>query len=32
MFSVDGLGTRLPADFDYFFYKELDMEIDGKYI
>lgn len=22
MFSVDGLGTRIPADFDYFIYKE----------
>lgn len=32
MFSVDGLGTGLPADFDYFTYRELDMEIDGKYI
>lgn len=26
MMSVDGLGTRLPADFDYFRYKELDRE------
>ncbi len=32
MFSVDGLGTALPADFDYFSYRELDMEVDGKYI
>lgn len=24
MMSVDGLGTKLPADFDYFIYKELD--------
>ena len=32
MFSVDGLGTALPADFDYFSYEEFDMEIDGKYI
>ena len=32
MFSVDGLGTGLPADFDYFSYQELDMEADGKYI
>ena len=23
MFSVDGLGTKIPADFDYFVYKEL---------
>lgn len=23
MMSVDGLGTRIPADFDYFIYKEL---------
>lgn len=23
MMSVDGLGTKLPADFDYFIYKEL---------
>ena len=22
MFSTDGLGTKLPADFDYFIYKE----------
>lgn len=22
MFSVDGLGTKIPADFDYFIYKE----------
>lgn len=26
MMSVDGLGIRLPADFDYFRYKELDRE------
>lgn len=32
MVSVDGLGTRLPADFDYFSYQELDGHIDGKYI
>ncbi|MCM1134018.1 MAG: glycoside hydrolase 43 family protein, partial [Clostridium sp.] len=32
MFSVDGLGTGLAADFDYFSYQELDMEADGKYI
>lgn len=32
MFSVDGLGTALPADFDYFYYEEFDMEADGKYI
>ncbi|MDE6949737.1 MAG: glycoside hydrolase 43 family protein, partial [Lachnospiraceae bacterium] len=32
MFSVDGLGAALPADFDYFSYHELDMEADGKYI
>ncbi len=32
MFSTDGLGTGLPADFDYFDYRELDMEVDGKYI
>ncbi|MCM1125926.1 MAG: glycoside hydrolase family 43 protein [Lachnospiraceae bacterium] len=32
MFSVDGLGTGLPADFDYFSYRELDIEVDGKYI
>ena len=32
MFCVDGLGTGLHADFDYFSYKELDIEIDGKYI
>ena len=32
MFCADCLGTGLPADFDYFLYKELDMEIDGKYI
>lgn len=25
MMSVDGLGTRIPADFDYFIYKELDQ-------
>lgn len=23
MVSVDGLGTRIPADFDYFIYREL---------
>lgn len=32
MVSVDGLGTGLPADFDYFSYQELDMDVDGKYI
>lgn len=32
MASVDGLGTGLPADFDYFSYQELDIEADGKYI
>lgn len=33
MMSVDGLGSRLPADFDYFLYKELDQtEVNGKYI
>lgn len=32
MFSMDGLGTGIPADFDYFSYQELDMEADGKYI
>lgn len=26
MMSVDGLGTRLPADFDYFSYEELSLE------
>ena len=26
MFSTDGLGTKLPADFDYFIYKELPEE------
>jgi len=26
MMSVDGLGTRLPADFDYFSYTELSSE------
>lgn len=24
MISVDGVGTRLPAGFDYFLYRELD--------
>ena len=33
MMSVDGLGTRLPADFDYFTYQELEVtEVNGKYI
>lgn len=33
MMSADCLGTRLPADFDYFAYEELDQtEVDGKYI
>lgn len=33
MMSVDGLGTRIPADFDYFKYEELDqMDVNGKYI
>lgn len=25
MFSVDGLGTKIPADFDYFIYRELEL-------
>ena len=33
MMNADCLGTRLPADFDYFAYEELDQtEVDGKYI
>lgn len=33
MMSVDGLGTKLPADFDYFIYRELPEEkVNGKYI
>lgn len=32
MVSVDGTGTCIPADFDYFSYQELDIEVDGKYI
>ena len=32
MMSVDGLGTRIPADFDYFIYKEYELEkTDGRY-
>lgn len=33
MMSVDGLGTGIPADFDYFIYRELgEEEVNGKYI
>ncbi len=33
MFSVDGTGTKIPADFDYFSYKELgETAVNGKYI
>ncbi len=32
MVNVDGLGTAIPADFDYFIYKELNAKVDGKYI
>jgi xylan 1,4-beta-xylosidase len=33
MMSVDGLGTKIPADFDYFVYRELDQtKVNGKYI
>lgn len=33
MFSVDGLGTGIPADFDYFVYRELGEDtVEGKYI
>ena len=28
MFSTDGLGTKLPADFDYFIYDEIRAEDD----
>ena len=33
MFNVDGLGTKIPADFDYFKYSEQNEEnVEGKYI
>ncbi|MGN6715593.1 glycoside hydrolase family 43 protein [Anaerocolumna jejuensis] len=33
MVSVDCLGTKIPADFDYFIYKEFDFEsVNGKFL